>query len=130
MKVKLYGCTVTGTSKSYDKYKDMRISFSREWNRSTIRNIVNNNCYLKFGDHEDLKALCVCPFAEDETFYEPDYQELTFVVPKKWLMETAKEMFEIDDLDDWLQNEYTTDESELIFERALNERKVVMVDFN
>ena len=46
----------------------MRISFSREWNKSTIRNIVKNNCYLQFGEHEDLKALCVCPYAEDEEF--------------------------------------------------------------
>ena len=108
----------------------MKISFSRDWNKSTIKNIVKNNCYLQFGNHEDLKALCICPFAEDETFYKPDYYEMAFVVPLNWLKEVAKEMFEIDDLDSWLQNEYTTDESELIFERALNERQVVMVDFD
>ena len=108
----------------------MRISFSREWNRSTIRNIVKNNCYLQLGEHEDLKALCICPYAEDEEFYQPDYMELTFIVPLNWLKETAKEMFEVDDLDYWLQSEYTTDESELIFEKALNERQVVMVDFD
>ena len=105
------------------------ISFSKEWSKVTIKSIVENNCYLRFGDHEDLKALCICPFAEDETFYNPDYEELTFVVPVKWLKETAKEMFGVEDLDSWLQNEYTTDESELIFERALNQRQVVMVDF-
>ena len=107
----------------------MRILFSREWDKETIRNIVKNNCYLYFGDHEDLKALCICPFAEDETFYKPDYQEMSFVVPTNWLKQVVKEMFEIEDLDCWLQNEYTTDESEIIFERALNERQVVMVDF-
>ena len=108
----------------------MKILFSREWKKETIRNIVNNNCYLKFGDHEDLKALCICPFAEDETFYEPDYYEMKFVIPLNWLKKTVKEMFEIDDLDYWLQNEYTTDESEMIFEKALNDRQVVMVDFS
>ena len=107
----------------------MRISFSREWNQNTIRSIVNNNCYLRFGDHEDLKAMCIYPFAEDDDFYNNDYEELTFIVPKEWLVETVKEMFEVKDLDDWLQNEYTTDESELVFEKALNERQVVMVDF-
>lgn len=107
----------------------MRVSFSREWDRKTIRKTVKENCYLKFGEHEDLKALCIYPFTEDEEFYEPDYYELVFVVPNNWLKEVAKEMFEVDDLDYWLQNEYTTDESEIIFERALNERQVVMVDF-
>lgn len=107
----------------------MRVSFSREWDRKTIRKTVKENCYLKFGEHEDLKALCIYPFAEDKDFYKPDYYELVFVVPNNWLKEVAKEMFEVDDLDYWLQNEYTTDESEIIFERALNERQVVMVDF-
>ena len=92
--------------------------------------MVEKNCYLRFGDHEDLKALCICPFAEDEEFYEPDYYELAFIVPTKWLKEAVKEMFEVEDLDYWLQNEYTTDESEIIFEKALNERQVVMVDFD
>ena len=108
----------------------MDINFSKEWNRSIIRSIVKNNCYLKFGEHEDLKALCVCPYAEDETFYEPDYYELAFVVPLNWLKTVVKELFDVNDLDYWLQNEYTTDESELIFARALNERQVVMVDFD
>lgn len=108
----------------------MKISFSREWHGDTIRNIVKHNCYLKFGDYEDLKALCICPYAEDETFYKSDYYELTFVVPLNWLKTVVKELFEVSDLDYWLQNEYTTDESELIFERALNERQVVMIDFD
>lgn len=108
----------------------MRIVFSREWNKSTIKSIVKNNSYLEFGNHEDLRAMCICPFAEDDDFYNSDYYELAFIVPTKWLRDVAKEMFEIEDLDDWLQNEYTTDESELIFERALNERQVVMVDFD
>lgn len=107
----------------------MKILFNREWNKKDIRNIVKENCYLKFGDHEDLKALCICPFSKDEEFYNPDYQELSFIVPTNWLKEVVKEMFEIKDLDYWLQNEYTSDESEVIFERALNERQIVMVDF-
>lgn len=108
----------------------MKTCFSREWNKSTIRNIVKSNCYLEFGNHEDLKAMCICPYAEDDNFYNSDYYELAFIVPAKWLRDVVKEMFEIENLDDWLQNEYTTDESELIFERALNERQVVMVDFD
>jgi hypothetical protein len=50
-------------------------------------------------------------------------------VPSNWLKQTAKELFKVEDIDLWLQEEYTSDESELVFERALNERQVVMVDF-
>ena len=108
----------------------MNISFSKEWKREDIRSVVKDNCYLKYGEHEDLKSLCICPFAEDETFYKNDYYEMIFVVPTNWLKEVVGEMFEVKDLDYWLQNEYSTDESEIIFERALNERQVVMIDFD
>ena len=82
----------------------MKILFSREWNKKDIRDIVNRHCYL-------------------------NYYEMAFVVPAKWLKESVMEMFNVNDLDYWLQNEYTTDESEMIFEKALNDRQVVMVDF-
>lgn len=105
----------------------MKITFSREWNKRTIRNLVKENCYVRFGDHEDLKALCICPFDEED--YKADYEELAYVVPSNWLKQTVKELFDVDDVDMWLKEEYTSDESELVFERALNERQVVMVDF-
>lgn len=108
----------------------MKILFNREWKKEDIRRVVKENCYLKYGEHEDLKSLCICPFAEDETFYDNDYFEMIFVVPTNWLKKLVKEKFEVKDLDYWLQNEYTTDESEVIFEEALNERQVVMVDFD
>lgn len=101
----------------------MKIRFSRNWSKQKIRNIVKENCYERFGDHEDLKALCICP--SDKA----DYWEMAYVVPLNWLKIVAKEEFEIEDLDLWLQEEYSSDESEIIFERALNERQVVMVDF-
>ena len=105
----------------------MEIAFSRGWSKADIRQMVKDMCYLRFGDHEDLKALCIYPFDEED--YSGDYQEMTYVVPSNWLKQTAKELFDIDDVDIWLQEEYTSDESELVFERALNERQVVMVDF-
>ena len=105
----------------------MKITFSREWNKRTIRNLVKENCYVRFGDHEDLKALCICHFDDED--YKADYEEMTYVVPSNWLKQVAKELFDIDDVDIWLREEYTSDESELVFERALNERQVVMVDF-
>lgn len=108
----------------------MKIYFNREWGREDIKNLVNKNAYSRYGEYEDLKALCISPFAEDEEFYSPDYRELIFVVPTKWLREIVKEIFDVNDLESWLKNEYTTDESEMIFEEALEQRQVVMVDFD
>ncbi len=105
----------------------MKITFDRGWSKADIRQIVKDMCYSRFGDHEDLKALCVCPFDEED--YNGDYQEMTYVVPSNWLKQTAKELFGVDDIDIWLREEYTSNESELVFEKALNEKQVVMVDF-
>lgn len=107
----------------------MKIVFNPEWNQNTIKSLVSNNCYLNFGTHEDLKALCIIPYAEDEETVLPDYQELTYIVPKKWLRKVAKKLFGVTNMEHWLQNEYTSDQSEIIFARALNERQVVVVDF-
>lgn len=106
----------------------MLINFNRDWNRGDIRKLVNDNCYLYFGVHEDLKALCVNE--EDFESDTRDYIEMTFVVPKRWLNEICKKHFGIEDVDYWLQNEYTSDDSEAVFSLALSERKVVMIDFN
>jgi hypothetical protein len=105
----------------------MKIVFNKDWDKQTIKKIVNENYYLNFSNYEDLKALCICPFADED--YETDYQEMIYVVPLKWLKAVVKEEFKVKNLNLWLQNTYTTDESEIIFERALNERQIIMVDF-
>lgn len=108
----------------------MRILFNREWTQAEIRKVVRDNYYLEFSDHKDLKALCVEPFTDEEEYNVSDYNFFVFAVPSEWLKEVAKRMFNINDLNKWLQIEYTTDESQAIFEEALNERQVVMVDFD
>lgn len=106
----------------------MKITLDKNLNRKEIRKIVEDHRYLNFWTHEDLKGLCVCPYEDED--YNPDYQEMIYIVPTKWLKNIVKEEFGIKNLDLWLQEEYTSDESEIIFERALNERQIVMVDFN
>lgn len=105
----------------------MKTRFDPQWNQSTIRNLVKNNCYLDFGKHADLRAVCI-----NEEDIEPitrDWSELTFIVPTEWLKTICKEEFNADDLDYFLQEVYTSDESEIIFAKALQERQIVMVDF-
>ena len=105
----------------------MNIGFDRHWNQSTIRNLVRNNCYLEFGKHEDLRAVCINE--EDILSDTRDWNELTFIVPTEWLRAFCKEEFEENDLDYFLKEMYTSDESEMIFAEALNQRQIVMVDF-
>lgn len=105
----------------------MKISFNSNWNEGIIRSIVENNRYLNFGKHENLRALCINK--EDYEDEKRDWDELTFVVPTKWLRKFCREEFSVKDLDSFLREEYTSDESEIIFSAALSERQVVMVDF-
>lgn len=102
-------------------------AFDRDWNQETIRNLVKNHCYLEFGQHADLKALCINE--EDILPNGRDWMELTFIVPLEWLKNFCRKEFGVKDLDYFLQEEYTTDESEIVFSAALNKRQVVMVDF-
>lgn len=102
-------------------------NFDRNWDRITIKNLVNGHCFLEFGKHEDLRAVCINE--EDEESNTRDWIELTFIVPTKWLAEFCKKEFQVDDLDYFLQEEYTSDESEIIFGEALQQRQIVMVDF-
>jgi hypothetical protein len=90
---------------------------------------VQNNSYLNFGKHENLRALCINEDLYHEEDEGRDWEELTFIVPTKWLKEFCQKEFEVNDLDAFLKEEYTSDESEIIFEEALNNRQVVMVDF-
>lgn len=107
--------------------KKMKIEFNRDWSQSTIRNLVRNNSFLEYGKHENLRTLCINE--EDIEPVDRDWRELSFIVPTKWLRTFCKGKFGVKNLDYFLQETYTTDESEIIFEAALNERQVVMVDF-
>ena len=90
--------------------------------------------YLDFAKHKDLIAFCVCDgylgySVENDDESETDFNELVVVVEKDWLFNFMKQ-YEIEDPLDYLQNEYTSDDSIVWFEEAVEQRKVVMVDFN
>ena len=90
--------------------------------------------YADFWKHKDLIAFCVCGeyFAyEDENGneIEPDFDELVVVAEKDWLFDFMRK-YEIGDPLDYLQNEYTSDDSNVWFEEAVEQSKIIMVDFN
>lgn len=90
--------------------------------------------YINFAEHKDLIAFCVC----DEYFtydvdldrdIETDFNELVVIVEKDWLFNIMRED-EITNPLNYLQNEYTSEDSIYWFNEAVEQRKVVMVDFN
>lgn len=85
--------------------------------------------FLYYAHHPDLKALSVCSgdMGEDE---DVDFDELVFAVPKKWLFDIVAKELEIEDVQDWLENEYTSDESHIIFQWAMEQNQIVMLEFN
>ena len=90
--------------------------------------------YMDFAKHKDLIAFCVCDGyfgydVETDSEIETDFNELVVVVEKDWLFNLMKE-YEIENPLYYLQNEYTSDDSVVWFDMAVEQRKVVMVDFN
>ena len=90
--------------------------------------------YTEFWKHKDLVAFCVCDGyfgydVETDSETETDFNELVVVVEKDWLFDYMKKD-EIENPLDYLQNEYTSDDSIVWFDEAARQGKVVMVDFN
>ena len=90
--------------------------------------------YMDFAKHKDLIAFCVCDGyfsydVETDSETETDFNELVVVVEKDWLFDYMRKDG-IESPLDYLQNEYTSDDSIVWFDEASEQGKVVMVDFN
>ena len=92
--------------------------------RSEIFDWLNNSeDGYDYGKHEFLVSL-TCVFEDDE-----GDTEITFAVPVTWLirvMEFSDEMY----LHSWLMNEYTSDDSQYVLERAIQENKIAFWRIN
>lgn len=103
---------------------NIRQQIKREWDEHT---------FIGFGEHPLLHSMCVCSgyFGEEE---DCDFDEVIFAVPAAWLVQTVVEEYEElknkDDVQYWLQNEYTSDDSYWIFDKAMRENQIVMLNFN
>ena len=89
--------------------------------------------YKEFSEHKDLIAFSLGEsylYREDELEEDVcgDFEELIVVVEKDWLFNHMKEEGFENPLN-YLQNEYTWDDSIEWFYSAVEESKVVMVDF-
>lgn len=107
--------------------------------RERILNEVKNFYYQDFSLHKDLTVFSVCNGYYEwnpDTYTEDvaDFNELLVVVEKDWLYNRIKmendNIVTDEDVQQFLQNEYTSDDSSDWYDAALMERKIVMVDFN
>lgn len=89
----------------------------------------------RFADYVSYPSLKALGVDADCLGYEDcDFDELSFAVPEKWLYDTCIDVFDNlklpCDVQYWLENEYTSDDSIIIFERAMEENQIVMINFN
>ena len=90
--------------------------------------------YMEFYKHKDLIAFSlgesyVCYDDETDAELEADFNEIIVVVEKDWLFNIMKEDGIKNPLD-YLQNEYTWDDSYFWFLKAKDEGKIVVIEFN
>lgn len=90
--------------------------------------------YVNFAKHKDLIAFTVGADyftydAENDIDLEADFGEVVAVVEKDWLFDRIRNEG-IDNPLDYLQNEYTWDDSYEWFESAIVWDKVVVIEFN
>ena len=89
--------------------------------------------YLEFAEHKDLIAITVGADyftydSETDTELDADFNEVVVAVEKDWLFDLMTK----DDIEnplDYLQNEYTWDDSFTWFEDAKIAGKVAVVEF-
>lgn len=103
-------------------------------NRVRARVLEDMKPYLEFAKHKDLIAITIGADyfsydCENDTELEADFGEVIAVVEKDWLF-TIMLKEEIENPLDYLQNEYTWDDSFVWFENAKANGKVVTVEFN
>ncbi len=90
--------------------------------------------YRDFAQHKDLIAITIGAeyFAHDheaDRELEADFVEVVVAVEKEWLFEIMLAE-EIEDPLDYLQNEYTWDDSFVWFENAKMHGKIAVIEFN
>lgn len=89
--------------------------------------------YLDFGQHRDLIAITVGADyftydTETNKELEADFSEIAVAIEKDWLF-TVMLAEEIENPLDYLQNEYTWDDSFIWFENAKMTGKIAVIEF-
>ena len=92
-------------------------------NIENYKQMLRETPYANYQEHRDL-IFMHCSF-EDEYGEE----EITFIVEKEYVVNYAKESYDIEPIDfqEWIKSEYTSDESEWILQDGILEGKVLTI---
>ena len=83
--------------------------------------------YKDYEKHKDLISFCICSeYFVDIDEEEADFDEVVAIVEKDWLFD----YIDMENPLEYLQNEYTSDDSINWFDEAIKCNKIVMVGFN
>lgn len=88
-----------------------------------LTNLFNTAEGFDYGSHEPLMNLS-CVFENDTEQFE-----VTFAVPQYWLLEQTK-LGTLEKLQHWLCNEYTSDDSREILDKAIEQNKIAFWKIN
>ena len=118
--------------KTYENEKEFSAVDLR---REIIENIP---AYQNYSEHNDLISFCVC-----SEFFEnleksngkeiADFNEVIVVVEKEWLFDLIKKTENLkrdSDVKKFLQEEYTSEDSNYWYSDAILNRKIVSITFN
>ena len=89
--------------------------------------------YFDYGKHKPLVNLsCLIPAETEEIDGKIEILdeecEIIFAVPCDWLVNQRDETWQ--NVKDWLDNEYTSEESQIVLENAIKENKVAFWKIN
>ena len=107
--------------------------------RKRILDQVSNAYSTNLSEHKDLIAFCICSgylerYNPDiDLDEESDFSELLVAVEKDWLFSFMKESLHLETDEEarkYLQDEYTSDDSIIWYNKALEDKKIVMINFN
>lgn len=121
----------------FSKVCDKEVSGMNELARTVKARILSEykkHPYIRFAEHRDLLAMsCDAEMflVGDEEPEELGIEEIVFAVEKQWLIDYKnRDKYEWNDekVRWWLQNEYVSDDSKQIFDAAMAEGMVAMIE--
>ena len=125
-----FSCQVIHNKKDLMKYTS---AFLQKGKKSKLIAEVREHPYVDFHKHKELIGLAVCSEMFCEADEEADFEEVIFAVEKDWLvnfMNRERVAWNGESVMRWLQDEYTSYDSYQIYEEALKENAIVMIDFD
>jgi hypothetical protein len=103
---------------------------------NTIREriLLSKTSYTTISEHKDLIAIGVCAeyftdYEDEDNGIEADFEEVIAIIEKEWLFNKMRKEGISNPLE-YLQNEYTSDDSINWYDEANEKGKVVTITFN